>query len=260
MSNSEESELPKQMADLRIEQSDIENIFRALQSKPNDLFLLDVARYVVGRRRYESVMQRNGLAVTDDEKELWGDAIDLAKKGLSDFGAVGRTSRLLRPMVAIDKVFFGAPEMKALSIGPRTEMELLSLIGQGFKPENVRGLDLISYSPWIDVGNAHDMPYEDNSFDVVVAGWVLVYSSDPAQICKEILRVARCGAVIAIGSTYWPEEKRLKEAPGRTAVHYPLVEDVLAMFDGYVDQVYVRHNPADLSVEGRTIVLFDIDK
>ncbi len=150
--------------------------------------------------------------------------------------------------------------MKALSIGSRTEMELLSLVGQGLKPENVHGLDLISYSPWIDVGNAHDMPYDDNSFDVVVAGWVLVYSNDPGQICSEILRVARRGAAIAIGSTYWPEDKRREEAPGRTAAHYPLVEDVLAMFEGHVEQVYVRHNPAALSAEGRTIVLFDIDK
>ncbi len=37
---------------------------------------------------------------------------------------------------------------------------------------NIRGLDLFSCSPRIDVGDMHDMRYADNSFDVIFLGWV----------------------------------------------------------------------------------------
>lgn len=251
--------VPKNI-DIDITGEDVTAILSWLEQRPSDLFVLDVARYVVAKRRYEDAMSRGGLQVSDDDRDVWANSIENAKDGLSDFRSASRTSRLIRPMSAIDKVFFGAANLKVLSVGPRTEMELLSLVGQGFRPENIRGLDLLSYSPWVDTGNAHNMPYPDASFDVIVLGWVLVYSSDPMQVCKEILRVARDGAVIAIGSTYWPEDKRLRESPDRTARHYPLVEDILDMFEGSVKTVYVRHNPPDLSKEGRTIVLFDVQK
>ena len=99
------------------------------------------------------------------------------------------------------RFFFKAREMSVLSIGPRTEMELLSLVAQGFDPDKIRGLDLISYSPWIDLGNMHYMPYKDNAFDVVISGWVLGYSDNPELACQEMLRVSKDEGIIAIGST-----------------------------------------------------------
>lgn len=250
---------PKEV-NIDVTQEDVTAILGWVKANPSELFVLDAARYVVGKRRYDEAMSQDGLQVNEDDREVWENSISNAKDGLSEFRSVARTNRLVRPMAAIDKIFFGAANMSVLSIGPRTEMELLSLLGQGFRPENIRGLDLMSYSSWIETGNAHDMPYPDSSFDVIVLGWVLVYSSDPEKICQEILRVAKDGAVIAIGSTYWPEEKRLRESPDRTAQHYPLVDDILGMFPDAVKTVYVRHDPPDLSKEGRSIVLFEVQK
>ncbi len=85
MSNSEDKDALKKKPKLQIVQSDVENILKALQSTPHDLFLLDAARYVLGKRRYEAAIQNSDLAVTEDEKELWSDAIDLAKKGTLGF-------------------------------------------------------------------------------------------------------------------------------------------------------------------------------
>ena len=42
------------------------------------------------------------------------------------------------------------------------------LTSAGFDPANIRGLDLISYSSMVDVGDMHDLPYEDDSFDIVI--------------------------------------------------------------------------------------------
>ena len=261
MSKNADSRSNDLLSNLKIEQDDIKKILSIIGSnRPEDIFSLDVARYVVGKRRFEDSKKVANLNVADDGQLLWPDTIDLAKKGLSDFGSVARSSRLVRCLAAIDKVYLNSSKLSALSIGPRTEMELLSLVGHGFRPENVRGLDLLSYSPWIDVGNAHEMPYEDSSYDVIIAGWILVYSSNPEQMCNEIIRVSKNGAVIAIGTTYWPPAKRAKEDPDRTNLHYPMVVDLLKMFDGFIDQVYVRHDPPNINKEGRTILVFDVKK
>src|SRR3990172_2012251 len=80
---------------------------------------------------------------------------------------------LINPSVVLEKV---TRKSSVLIIGPRTEHDLLILMGYGFT--NVRGLDLISYSPRIDLGDMHAMPYADNSWDVVMSGWALSYSAN----------------------------------------------------------------------------------
>ena len=59
----------------------------------------------------------------------------------------------------------------------------------------------MSYSDFIDVGDMHAMPYEDNSFDIVMLGWVLGYSSDPRTVASEAMRVCRPGGYIAVSCT-----------------------------------------------------------
>jgi len=106
----------------------------------------------------------------------------------------------------------------------------------------------------------HAMPYEDDSFDLVIAGWVLVYSSDPDQACREMLRVVRDGGIIAIGATRVAGEKRDKISLGRTDKHYPVADDLLSVFGSAVDNVYVKHNGDTTQDESRTIVIFDVKK
>jgi SAM-dependent methyltransferase len=243
-----------------IEREDLDDIFGHLKRNPQEFLMVDYARGVIARRRYAQAMAAKGVEVTSDKTSLWPDALDHNLKGIDQWHLVSRTNRLIRPLCAIDRVFMHARELKALSIGPRTEMELLNLVAQGFLPENIRGLDLFSTSPWIDVGNMHSMPYPDNSFDVVIAGWVLVYSSDPDQACREMLRVAGDKGIIALGATRLPEERWAAEGNGRTRKHYPGVWDILEMFGTAVRNVYVQHESESADEEGRTIVIFDVKK
>ncbi len=244
---------------LEITPDDFNAIIQHFQKRPQDLFLVDYARYRIAHRRYLEAKEQ--LKITDDKDSLWEDALAHNMKGLDSFGAVARTNRLIRPLYAIDRVFFGADKLKALCVGPRTEMELFSLVGQGFRPDNIKGLDLFSYSPWIEVGNMHKMPYPDNSFDVVIAGWVLTYSSDPDQACREFLRVAGNRGIIAIGATVLNEAGRATAGQtGRTAKHYPRADELLAVFGSAVRNVYVRHESEPGDNEGRTIVIFDVKK
>lgn len=245
--------------DIKITNEDFQEIIQGFLRKPTDLFLADHSRQIVAKRRYME-SQAKGTAVADDLSHLWPGALEHNMKVEASFQSTGRPNRLIRPLFAIDKVAYNAPDLKALCVGPRTEMELLCLVGQGFKAENVRGLDLFSYSPWIDTGNMHDMPYTDNSFDVVIAGWCLVYSDDPHQACREFLRVARHRGIIAIGCTYYSQAMRKAKGETRTEKHYPKVDDLLAVFGAAVRNVYVRHDPEPGADEGRTIVIFDVNK
>ncbi len=245
---------------LEISKGDFAEILQSIKNKPTDLFLLDDVRHIVGLRRYKEAKTAGATKVSEQLDHLWEDALQHNLKGVEDFGSTSRTNRLIRPLYAIDRVFYQAANLRALCVGPRTEMELFSLVGQGFQPDNVRGLDLISYSPWIDIGNMHAMPYGDSSFDVLIAGWCLTYSDDPDRACKEFLRVAADKGIIAIGSTYVSPERRREMNDSRPDRHFPRVDDLLAKFGGAVRNVYMRHDGDSDAPISRTIVIFDVRK
>jgi SAM-dependent methyltransferase len=93
-----------------------------------------------------------------------------------------------------------------LVIGPRYEPELLMARGLGWRPEGIRGLDTYSYSPLIDVGDMHAMPYDDERFSGVICSWTLSYSSDPAVACKEMTRVLRPGGYVVVSMQKVPPD------------------------------------------------------
>ena len=39
--------------------------------------------------------------------------------------------------------------------------------------KNITALDLFSYTPKFDMGDMHKMPYNNNSFDIIISGWCL---------------------------------------------------------------------------------------
>ena len=241
-------------SDALMTRADFADIVQHLEQSPNELFLIDYARYRVARRRFMEAKARTTLKFAEQKTDLWGNTLEHNLKAMEDFAGVSRVNRLIRPLYAIDRVYFRAKDLKVLSVGPRTEMELLSLLGQGFARENIRGLDLFSYSPWIDAGNMHHMAYADNSFDVLIAGWVLAYSNDPHQACREFLRVVRDKGIIAIGLTRLPTSRR---AEGN---YMPNATELLDVFGSAVRRVYVRHDGESDDEESRTIVIFDVNK
>jgi len=172
-----------------------------------------------------------------------------------------RIVKLIAPLAAIDQM---GPDSKVLSIGCRFEADLLYLVGYGFRPENVRGLDMISYSPWIDCGNMHATAYADGSWDAVVLGWTLAYSDQPRTAAKELVRITRDGGIIAIGVTYYPPEvlKKLIEqgAPGGIPDRIQSVERILELFRPNVGHVYFNHDVPNPAKQGSCMVIFSIRK
>lgn len=175
-----------------------------------------------------------------------------------------RPNLLLRLLSVVESI---TPKNDSiLFIGPRAESELWLARSYGFKKQNVRGLDLISYSRQVDLGDMHAMPYENDRWDVLVLGWVIAYSESPQQACDEIVRVASDGAVVAIGVQYHPlspEEigKSLGYIPGAKQ-RLGSVQEVLNLFGEHVDQVYFQHDiPTHRRDQaGSIIAVFSIKK
>lgn len=191
---------------LSIDDDQLGEMLALLRSNPTDILLsercrkhLAKARWLKGGRQLRTLAEPSAGVmpgtVVHNRRELVQDA----------FSSSRRTQRLIGPLSGLDPVFTIPERLSALSIGPRTEMELLHLVGIGFKPENVRAIDLISSSPLMDVGDMHSLPYPDQSFNVVISGWVLTYSKDPARAVREMVRVCAPGGLIAIGGSSAPD-------------------------------------------------------
>ncbi len=133
-------------------------------------------------------------------------------KNSMDSSIAERPLRMLSVISPIQYMRGKISDKKVLSIGPRTEAEIIGLLRLGYDIKNIECLGLISYSPYSTKGDMHDLPYENNTFDLIVGGWVLAYSSDNQRVADEMLRVGKPGALIAIGCNgeplgipYWAE-------------------------------------------------------
>ena len=99
--------------------------------------------------------------------------------------------------------------LKILSIGPRTEIEFYYLwLFFGFSWKNIWGVDLVSTSPQILCADmSQKLPFEDNTFDVVVACHALEKSRNPERTRDEIRRIAKPGAKVVVGG-----DRKLRDA------------------------------------------------
>jgi SAM-dependent methyltransferase len=160
------------------------------------------------------------------------------------YSANDRMNLLLFPLSVIETL---SPASRILVIGPRNENDLYSLVGLGFAMKNIVGLDLISYSPRITLGDMHAIPFPDGSFDAVVCGWTLSYSATPRKAADEIRRVVRTGGIVAIGveySTMTPrdEVQLLGYAVQDSGTRINSSADIKELFGGAVGTIYFEHD------------------
>jgi hypothetical protein len=187
---------------------------------------------------------------------------EYSKKMLLKGQTSDRPLSLIMPLASIP----GIQDSRVLSVGSRYETELLYLLGYGFKSNHIRGLDLFSYSPWIDVGNMHQMPYGDNSFDIVVLGWIISYSETPKKVAEEVIRVIETGGWVAVGVSYYRKEfvenqiADGKEIIGNYSSRLQTTKKILDLFSPWVDEVLLTFDPSPNVLESRCTVIFSIKK
>lgn len=216
------------------------------------LFQIDELRCFLMLKRWHDFQAAGGEVVVHENASpaVIDNTIEHNFRQLGTAVAFGRPMGLLGPLLGIDQIAFHRHEVRVLIIGPRTENEILLYISHGFAPGKVRGLDLMSYSPWIDVGDMHAMPYADDSFDVVLFSWVLGYSSNQEQAVAEAVRVARPGGLVGIGEEFEPKsaeehnEMLLKEK-GYTlqGTVTTAAKRLIGLFGDAVEEVVFRTEP-----------------
>lgn len=173
--------------------------------------------------------------------------------------AVNRAKFLIYPLSAI-RLSRSTP---VLCIGPRAEGELLNLKGLGFR--KIRGLDLISYSPWVDIGDMHNMPYADNSYGIAIMGWCLAYSDNRKKAASEVVRVLHAGGIVAVGSEFVTAstEEVSKRVGYQVCDEERLssVADILSLFGDHVDYVYFSQDrPKTPCDKCELLAIFSIKK
>lgn len=226
----------------------------------HQLLHIDLVRYAVARTRFEWFTRvRRSLRTLDGQEQVASNTVAHNLGGLRDL-AVVRSLNLLRPLSVLEHL---APTADVLVIGPRTEGELLALLAHGFDRAHLTAVDLISYSPWIDLGDMHHLPYGEASFDLVVAGWVLAYSDDKAAAAAELMRVTRPGGTIAIGVEWSPQSDdeiiaELGYRPG-SAERLTSTAAILALFGDRVTSVLFQQDVRpDATETGSLLVIFRV--
>jgi SAM-dependent methyltransferase len=91
-----------------------------------------------------------------------------------------------------------APGLKVLCLGARNGFELNRFLQQGYN--DVRGIDLHSLDPRIEVMDMHRLAYADRSFDIVYCCHTLELALNPRVACSEAFRVLKPGGYVVIES------------------------------------------------------------
>jgi hypothetical protein len=161
-----------------------------------------------------------------------------------------RMRHLIKPLSAIELI---NPNARILVVGPRSEWDFFLLSNEGFR--NVVGLDLITYSSFIKLGDMHDITktFDLNSFDAILIGWTLTYSTSPGAVAKELLKVVKPGGIVGVAVEYFLDDPEL-DAKWLARDGYTLVDreklptrinstkQIIDLFAGYVDHVYFDHD------------------
>jgi len=127
------------------------------------------------------------------------------------FGMAKRMSLLLFPTASVLKDRLDTA--RVLIVGPRTEDDIFWARSLGLV--HTTGLDLFSYSPHIQVGDIHKTEFADSTYDAVLLGWMISYSSQPERVIAECRRILKPGGFLGIGIESNPTIQGLPPQPPR---------------------------------------------
>jgi SAM-dependent methyltransferase len=143
-----------------------------------------------------------------------------------------------------------APNASVLDVGCAKGFTLHDF--KELMPEmTVAGIDVSEYAienaietvkPFLQVGSAHELPFEDNSFDLVLSLSTVhnLHLDECKQAIQEIQRVSRKYAFITVDAWRNDEEKKRLQDWVLTAYTYMHVNDWKALFEeiGYTGDYY----------------------
>ena len=222
-----------------------------LAKDQREVFKIPDVMDLLVRHRISKLTEDDIHVFEQGSEDIGGKTIEHNKSQLLNANVVERPRILINALLSIDYIAASPHLFEVLSVGPRIEAEIFQFAAAGFMLDKVRGLDLMSYSEYIDLGDMHDMPYEDDSFDIVSLGWVLGYSANPKQVADEVCRVCRPGGYVAVACT-----RPVSEEGGAGATYYYKVDDILQHFDeDQIHHVYLRHETSRKFADSASYVM-----
>lgn len=237
----------------------ISRLFSYLDRNISVLLQVREIRQLLARERLTQFLENSEIKKTDKEPtQNAHNTMNYNIQGLIESVEIDRPSILINPVLSIEKIFKNVKNMRVLSIGPRSEIEIFSLFSNGFKLENIKAVDLFSYSPYVEIGDMHNLPYPDNSFDVILLGWVLSYSKDWETVAREITRCCSKGGVVAIAADY-SDISTVTDLFNHESTHVQCCDQILELFTSNLGQVYFRHESTHPSTS-MNMVVFELDK
>ena len=184
-------------------------LIRVIVTKLNLIALLRITgiRLFVVKTRYRFL--KKNLRVKNDGSESIGEKtlshnLSAFEEDDSAFGCGQRMGLLIYPVVAYNTFHsIDKGKQKVLIVGCRTEDDIYWMKSYGF--QQTIGLDLISYSKHVLIGDIHKTEFKDESFDVVMLGYMIAYTKDPLTVVKECRRILKKGGLLGIGIDYIPD-------------------------------------------------------
>lgn len=170
-----------------------------------------------------------------------------------------KSNMLIEPINAVlSSKIIKKKNLKVLSIGPRTLGEILNIQSYGFSYKNIYGLDLFSLNKKIEVGDMHDLPWDDNFFDIVLCGWAIAYSENKKLVANEISRVLKKDGIFSIGVSFSPSsnEEQIKKRGYLIGSDERLVTSfqIEELFDNSISKVYFRTDPENADAHSQIIL------
>jgi hypothetical protein len=225
----------------------------------NELLQIRLVRQVLARERVKNLMAQGApKRVLDGGEFVAFNTIEYNIEGAISAADLDRPSMMFDVVKAIERVARQIDKLDALSIGPRSEIEIFGMMAAGFNPDRIKAIDLFSYSPYVEVGDMHCLPYAENSFDVIFLGWVLSYSRDQSVVVRELIRVARDRAVIVLAGDY-SDSSRDRPTFKNEVTHMQSCDQLLTLFGDAVRKVYFRHDP-ELPDIAMVLTVFELGK
>lgn len=160
-----------------------------------------------------------------------------------------------RAQVLIDKIaqVVDIAQCEVLCVGCRNMAEITQFRRKGAK--HVVGIDLYSSHPDIVVMDMHAMQFSDNQFDLIYSSHSLEHSYDVRRVVREIVRVARSQAWVAI------EVPIQYETRGADLVDFGSLENLYAVFVPYLAKVlWSDERPAGDQGPATICAIFTIQK
>jgi len=167
------------------------------------------------------------------------------------YGGFGYMSRFWQPVIPTFKEHFNLDSnSKVLDVGCAKGFMLFDMI-ELIPNITVRGIDISSYAienskeevkEFLSVADARVLPFEDNSFDVVISINTIhnLERDECAKALQEIERVSRGKSFITVDAYRNDEEKEAMYAWNLTAKTIMSVDEWMAFFDevGYTGDYY----------------------